>query len=168
VDVVGAVSMYALLLASGNPPAFLDWNNNFGTDRDMCINTHCSNYPRSFIGKEVEISTLDILGASLGEDRCFGAIKGQVAGGAMTYFRMSTDDPLGLIKCYAGEGEFTDDPVTIQGGSAVCRVEDMQVLLDFICKNGFEHHVAMVRSHCVDVLEEAISSYLGWELYLHG
>lgn len=168
VDVAGAVSMYALLLASGHPPGFLDWNNNYGDDREMCINTHCSNYPRSFMGKEVEISNLDILGETLGADRCFGAVKGQVAAGPMTFFRISTDDPLGIIKCYLGEGEFTDDPVTIQGGSAVCRVPGLQDLLDFICKEGFEHHVAMTRSHCADVLDEAISTYLGWELYHHG
>ena len=167
VDVVGAVSMYALLLASGNPPAFLDWNNNFADDREMCINTHCSNFPKGFMGRDVEISTLDILGATLGADRCFGAIKGQAAAGPMTFFRVSTDDPLGIIKCYLGEGEFTDDPVGIQGGSAVCRVPNLQVLLDFMCKNGFEHHVAMTRSHCADVLDEAISTYLGWDLYFH-
>ena len=103
----------------------------------------------------------------MGPDRCFGAVKGQVAGGPMSYFRMSTDDPIGEIKCYLGEGEFTDDPVTIQGGSAVCRVPDMQMLLDFICKNGFEHHVAMVRGQCADVLEEAIGTYLGWDMYVH-
>ena len=90
VDVVGAVSMYALLLASGNPPGFQDWNNNYGDDRDKCINVHCSNYPLGFMGKEVEISSLDVLGASLGEDRCFGAVKGQVAAGPMTFFRIST------------------------------------------------------------------------------
>jgi L-fucose isomerase-like protein len=159
--------MYALLLASGNPPAFLDWNNNFAEDREMCINTHCSNYPKSFMGKDVEISNLDILGATLGPDVCFGAIKGQAAAGPMTYFRMSTDDPQGVIKCYLGEGEFTDDPVGIQGGSAVCRVPDLQVLLDFLCKSGFEHHVAMTRDHCAEVLEEAIETYLGWDLYYH-
>ncbi|MDI7275706.1 MAG: fucose isomerase, partial [Anaerolineae bacterium] len=54
VDVAGAVSMYALLLASGNPPAFQDWNNNYGTDRNKCLNTHCSNWPKSFMGCEVE------------------------------------------------------------------------------------------------------------------
>ena len=113
VDVAGVVSMYALLLASGNPPGFLDWNNNYGEDRDMCINTHCSNYPKSFIGKTPEISNLDVLGASLGQERCFGAIKAQVVPGDMTYFRMSTDDTLGLIKSYVGEGEFTDDPTNI-------------------------------------------------------
>ncbi len=167
VDVAGVVSMYALLLASGNPPGFLDWNNNYAADRDMCINTHCSNYPKSFIGKTPEIGNLDVLGASLGEERCFGAIKAQVASGPMTYFRMSTDDTLGLIKSYVGEGDFTDDPTNIHGGSAVCRVDDLQSLLKYICKNGFEHHVAMTRGHYADVLEEAITSYLDWDLYRH-
>jgi L-fucose isomerase-like protein len=167
VDVVGAVSMYALLLASGNPPAFQDWNNNYGDDRDMCINTHCSNYPKGFMGREVEISNLDVLGASLGPDRCFGAIKGQAAPGPITFFRVSTDDPWGLIKAYLGQGEMTDDPVDIQGGSAVLRVPGLQKLMDYMCKQGFEHHVAVTRGHVADVLNEAITTYLGWDLYHH-
>ena len=167
VDVIGAVSMYALLLASGNPPGFLDWNNNYGDDRDKCINVHCSNYPKSFMGHDLEISNLDVLGNTLGADRCFGAVKGQVAAGPMTYFRMSTDDPMGVIKTYLGEGEFTDDPVAIDGGPAVCKVDDLQDLMDYICRNGFEHHVAMVRGHVADVLDEAITTYLGWDLYRH-
>lgn len=167
VDVVGAVSMYALLLASGNPPGFQDWNNNYGDDRDMCINVHCSNYPKAFMGHEVEISTLDVLGAALGEDRSFGAIKGQVAAGPMTFFRMSTDDPRGMIKAYLGEGELTDDPVSIDGGPAVCRVPNLQKLMNYLCKNGFEHHVALTRGHYADVLNEAITTYLGWDLYYH-
>ena len=167
VDVVGAVSMYALLLASGNPPGFQDWNNNYGDDRDKCINVHCSNYPVGFMGKEVEISSLDVLGASLGEDRCFGAVKGQVAAGPMTFFRLTTDDPKGIIRAYLGEGDFTDDPVGIDGGSAVCKVENLQDLMDYVCKNGFEHHVALTRDHCADVLHEALETYLGWDLYHH-
>ena len=167
VDVAGAVSMYALLLASGNPPAFQDWNNNYGQDRDKCINVHCSNYPKSFIGKEVEISSLDILGETLGAEVCFGAVKGQAAAGPMTFFRISTDDTKGVIKSYLGEGELTDDPVDIQGGSAVCQVPNLRKLMGFICKNGFEHHVALTRGHCAGVLDEAISTYLGWDLYYH-
>ncbi len=167
VDVAGSVSMYALLLASGNPPGFLDWNNNYGEDRNMCINTHCSNYPKSFVAGEIEISNLDVLGATLGEDKSFGAIKAKVAAGPMTYFRMSTDDRLGKIKSYVGEGEFTDDPTNIHGGSAVCRVPNLQPLLKYICKNGFEHHIAMTRGHYANVLKEAIDTYLGWDLYHH-
>jgi L-fucose isomerase-like protein len=168
VDVMGAVSMYALLLASGNAPAFQDWNNNYGDDRDMCINTHCSNYPKSFMQSEIEVSNLDILGASLGPDSCFGAIKGQAAPGPVTFFRASTDDPLGLIKAYVGEGEMTDDPVgNFQGGSAVLRIPGLQDLMNVICKQGFEHHTAVARDHVADVLEEALTTYLGWELYRH-
>jgi L-fucose isomerase-like protein len=168
VDVVGAVSMYALLLASGNPPSFQDWNNNYGDDRDMCINTHCSSFPKSFMQNPVEVSNLDVLGATLGPDNCFGAVKGQAAPGPMTFFRISTDDVEGMVKAYLGEGEMTADPVTnFQGGSAVCRVLDLQSLLDFMCKNGFEHHVAVARGHSAAVLAEAIDAYLGWDLYWH-
>jgi L-fucose isomerase-like protein len=169
VDVMGAVSMYALLLASGNPPAFQDWNNNYGDDRDMCLNTHCSNFPKSFMGAEVEVSNLDILGATLGPDNCFGAVKGQAAPGPMTFFRVSTDDPMGVLKAYLGEGEITDDPVgNFQGGSAVLRVANLQGLLNYMVKNGFEHHTAVTRGHVAAVLNEAIATYLDWDLYWHG
>jgi L-fucose isomerase-like protein len=168
VDVAGAVSMYALLLASGNAPAFQDWNNNYGQDRDMCINTHCSSFPRSFMGREVEVSNLDVLGSTLGPENCFGAVKGQAAAGPVTFFRISTDDSLGLVKSYLGEGQMTDDPVgNFQGGSAVLRVQTLQTLLDYLCRNGYEHHVAMVRGHYAYALEEAIGTYLGWDLYVH-
>lgn len=168
VDVAGAVSMYALLLASGNPPSFQDWNNNYGADRNMCINTHCSSFPKSFMGREVEISNLDVLGTTLGPENCFGAVKGQAAAGPVTFFRASTDDPLGVIKSYLGQGEITDDPVgNFQGGSAVLRIEGLQDLLDYMCRNGFEHHVAVTRGHYAGVLQEAIDTYLGWELYNH-
>ena len=168
VDVVGAVSMYTLLLASGNPPSFQDWNNNYGTDRDKCINTHCSNFPKSFMGREVEVGNLDILGASHGADNCFGAIKGQAAPGPVTYFRISTDDPRGVIKAYLGEGEMTDDTVgNFQGGSAVLKIDGLQKLLDYMVKNGYEHHVAVTRDHAADVIYEALTTYLGWDVYYH-
>ncbi len=166
-DVMGAVSMLALKLATDKPSGFLDWNNNFDNDRDMCINTHCSNFPKGFFGGDFEIGNLDILGASLGKDRCFGALKGQVAAGPMTYTRISTDEVMGTIKAYVGEGEFTADPVDTMGGVAVCHIDNLQKLMNFMCENGFEHHVAMNRGHVADVLEEAFSKYMGWDVYRH-
>jgi L-fucose isomerase-like protein len=85
----------------------------------------------------------------------------------MTYFRISTDDLKGKIKTYLGEGEFTNDPFDMDGGIAVCKVSHLRKLLSYICQNGFEHHVAMTRSHCADVLHEAISKYMKWDLYRH-
>jgi L-fucose isomerase-like protein len=167
VDVAGAVSMYALLLASGQIPGFLDWNNNYGHEKDKCVCTHCSNFPKAFMGCDIEISALDLLGETLGKANCFGAIKGHVAPGDMTYFRISTDDRIGTIKAYLGEGQFTDDPFDMDGGIAVCKVERLRELLAHICLNGYEHHVAMARTYCANVLEEAIPKYLGWDLYRH-
>jgi L-fucose isomerase-like protein len=171
-DVTGVISMYALTLATGNASALLDWNNNYGTDREMCVCTHCSNFPRSFVyGKEsrekLEISYLDVLGTTLGHDNCFGAVKGKVRAGDMTYFRISTDDLAGQVKAYLGEGQFTDDPFEMSGGIAVCRVPELPKLLRHIVKNGFEHHVGMARGRCADVIQEVLETYLGWPLHRH-
>ena len=164
VDITGAISMYVLLLASKNIPGFLDWNNNYKNEINKCVNTHCSNFPKSFMGNDIEISNLDILGATLGKEKCFGAIKGHVAEGPMTYFRISTDDTLGKIKGYVGEGDFTNDPFGMDGGIAVCKVDNLRDILAHICQEGFEHHIAMARSHCSKIIKEAVTKYLNWDL----
>jgi L-fucose isomerase-like protein len=167
VDICGALSMYALSLASGNPSALLDWNNNYGEERDKCSGIHCSNYPKSFIQDKIEIESLDVLGNNLGKEKCFGAVKGKVAAGPFSFFRISTDDLNASIKTYMGEGQFTDDPYNMDGGVAICEVKNLQLLMKVLCKNGFEHHVAMTRDHVADILEESLDSYLGWEFYRH-
>ena len=167
VDVMGAVSMYALALASGAPSAILDWNNNYGREVDKCVCTHCGNYPKSFIGEDPEISNLDVLGTVLGQERCFGAVKGKVKPGPMTYFRVSSDDRAGTLKSYVGEGEFTDDPFAMDGGIAVAKVTRLRDLLTVVAQNGFEHHVAMVRGHHAGIVHEAVTRYLNWPTYRH-
>ena len=91
----------------------------------------------------------------------------RVAAGDMTYFRLSTDDTMGLISGYLGEGEFTDDPFAMDGGIAVCKVDNLRGLLKYITRNGFEHHVAMVRGHYGGIIQEAIDTYFDWDLYVH-
>jgi L-fucose isomerase-like protein len=167
VDVTGAVSMYALALASGRPPALLDWNNNYGSDAEKCVCTHCGNYPKDFIGATPEISNLDVLATTIGADKCFGAVKGKVKAGDMTYFRLTTDDAAGCIRAYVGDGRLTDDPFAMDGGIAVTEVPDLRNLLRHITRNGFEHHVAMVRGSYADAVEEAAARYLGWSVYRH-
>jgi L-fucose isomerase-like protein len=168
VDVTGAVSMYALSLASGKSAALLDWNNNYAERADLVVGTHCSNYPKSFMGEPVEVSNLDLLGETFGAENCFGAIKGHVASGPFTYFRVSTDDAEGRVKSYAGEGEFTADPFPMNGGIAVCKIPDARGLMRHITRGGFEHHVAMTRGSSAAVLEEAALRYLGWDFHRHG
>jgi L-fucose isomerase-like protein len=167
VDVAGVIAMYALVLASGNAAAIMDWNNNYGDDRDKCVAQHCGNYPKSFIGDKVEIDKLSVLSTVMDPETCFGAINGKAKAGPMTYLRFSTDDFKGRIRGYVGEGQFTDDPFNMLGSIAVCQVPDLQKLMKFICRNGFEHHCALVRSHVADIISEAATTYLGWDMYRH-
>ena len=166
-DIAGAVSMYALTLASGKASALLDWNNNFAKDRNKCVCTHCGNYPKSFVENNLRLGPLGVLGRTLGKINTFGAVYAKVKSGDFTFFRISTDDPKGCIKAYLGKGEITDDPYGMDGCIAVTKVEHLQQLMKYICKNGFEHHVAMCRTDVVDILNEAIETYLGWNLYVH-
>lgn len=160
VDIAGAVSMYALTLASQHQSALLDWNNNFAEDRNKCVCTHCGNFPKSFIMNDIELGTLGVLGRTLGKVHTFGAVYGKVKQGDFTFFRISTDDTKGCIKSYLGEGTITDDPYGMDGCIAVTKVDNLQTLMKYICKNGFEHHVAMCRGNVKDILQEAIESYL--------
>lgn len=167
VDIAGAVSMYALTLAAQGQSALLDWNNNFAEDRNKCVCTHCGNFPKSFVRNDLKLGTLGVLGRTLGKVNTFGAVYGKVTKGDFTFFRISTDDTKGVIKAYLGTGEITDDPYGMDGCIAVTKVDNLQILMKHICKNGFEHHVAMVRNDVKNILNEAIEGYLGWNLYVH-
>lgn len=167
-DIAGAVSMLALTLASKEPSAIADWNNNFAENRNKCVCTHCGNFPKSFIGNDnLRLGPLGVLGRTLGKINTFGAVYAKVSAGDFTFFRISTDDTKGMIKAYVGEGKMTDDPYGMDGCIVVTEVPELQKLMKYICKNGFEHHVALVRADVAGVIEEALDSYLGWDLYVH-
>jgi L-fucose isomerase-like protein len=55
----------------------------------------------------------------------------------------------------------------MDGGIAVTKVARLRPLLGFIARNGFEHHVAMVRGHHAEAVHEAIARYLQWPIYHH-
>ena len=114
-----------------------------------------------------DMSVTDILGTVVPHERCFGALKGKVKAGPMTFFRVSSDDHNGTLKSYVGEGAFTDDPYAMDGGIAVTQITRLRSLLGFIARNGFEHHVAMVRGNHAAAINEAVTRYLDWPTYCH-
>jgi len=166
VDINGVVSMYALQLASDSPSALVDWNNNYADDPDRCVLFHCGNWAKSFI-PDIEIKTAPILGTTIGEEYTYGAMAGRASAGPLTFARVSTDDNYGLIRAYTGEGQLTDDPLDTFGHRAVAHVKDLQSLMKYICKNGFEHHVAMTMGNVAGALDEVFTNYMGWENYNH-
>lgn len=166
VDVTGTLSMYAMQLASGSPSALVDWNNNYADDDEKCVLFHCGNWAKSFL-PDIQISNAPILGTSVGVENTYGALDGRTPAMPLTFGRISTDDPKGIIKAYIGEGELTDDALKTFGNRAVAQINDLQGLMQYVCRNGFEHHVVMNASKTVGVLKEALSNYMGWEVYVH-
>jgi L-fucose isomerase-like protein len=49
----------------------------------------------------------------------------------------------------------------------VVAIQNFQDLLNFICANGFEHHVAVNLSLVAGAVNEALTKYLGWDVYYH-
>jgi len=166
VDITGVASMYALQLASGTPSALIDWNNNYGDDPNKCVFFHCGNWAKSFL-PDIEMGNAPILGSTQGVENTYGTVVGRTPAGPVTFARVSTDDMMGMIRTYVGEGNFTDDPLDTFGSRAVVEVPGLQRLMKYICKNGFEHHVAMSASLCADTLAEAFETYFGWDVYHH-
>jgi L-fucose isomerase-like protein len=165
-DVAGTVSMYAMNLASSQPSALLDWNNNYGEDPDKCVVFHCSNLPNSVF----ESQTMDyqeIIAGTVGKENTFGTIVGRMKDSPFTFCRVSTDDYNGWIQAYVGEGALTRDNLITFGGFGVAHVPNLQPLLKYICENGFEHHVAFNLSLVADAVAEAMGNYLGWNVYRH-
>lgn len=166
VDVAGVLAMYILRLASEKPSALVDWNNNFGNDPEKCVLFHCGNYPKSVFEK-MEMRYADVIGTTVGTENAYGSCRGNIKPGPFTFLRLSTDDLRGGIKAYVGEGEITRDVASTFGAWGVARIPNLQELLFFICKNGFEHHVAINLSQVALAVQEALSTYFGVEVYLH-
>jgi len=176
VDIVGVVAMYALALASGQPSAIVDWNNNYGDDPDKGVIFHCSNLPGDIFVKEDtaiaadDIPVMDyqeIIAGTVGKENTYGTVVGRVKASPFTYLRISTDDLNGKMRAYLGQGKLTDDPLKTFGGYGVVEIPNLQGLLSYICNNGFEHHVSVNLTEVADAVYEALTKYLGWEVYYH-
>jgi L-fucose isomerase-like protein len=165
VDVPGTLSMYMLALASGTPSALLDWNNNYGADPNKCVCFHCSNLPKHFF-KDVRMDYQEIIAGTVGKENTFGTCVGRVKAGDMCFARYSTDDRRGIVRGYTGSGRFTDDPLETFGGAGVAEIPQLQKLLKYICREGFEHHVAANFSDVSKAIHES-ARYLGWESHYH-
>lgn len=166
VDIAGVIGMLALQEASRLPSAIVDWNNNYGGDPDKAVIFHCSNLPKE-VFVDLEMDYQEIIAGTVGKENTYGTVVGRMKSGAVTYCRVSTDDLSGRIRAYVGEGAMTEDPLTTFGGYGVVNIPNLQGLLQHICQNGFEHHVAVNMASCGRAVNEALSKYLGWDVYYH-
>jgi L-fucose isomerase-like protein len=168
VDVMGTVAMQALARGSGQPSALVDWNNNYGDDPDKGVIFHCSNLPKAVFESAPEMDYQAIIAGTVGKENTYGTVTGRVKASPFTYLRVGTDDAAGRMRAYVGEGELTSDPLSTFGGYGVVSIPNFQALLRYICRNGFEHHVAVNTSRIAAGVNEALENYLGWDVYRHG
>ena len=163
VDIAGLVGMYILQVATETPSAILDWNNNYGDDPNKMVLFHCSNLPKSFF-KDTKMTIHPIISDLKGDGNSFGAIQGRIKSKPCTLLRIETDDVFGEIKAFLVEGNYTDDLLETFGGDGVIEINNLQEILKTLCKEGFAHHVASSLNEVGDIVFEALSNYLGWNI----
>jgi L-fucose isomerase-like protein len=163
-DIGNAVMMRALSLASGQPSTCLDWNNNYGRDEDKCILFHCGPVPRSLMSAQGRVTDHGILKSSLGEGRAYGCDVGRIAPTPFTYGGLMSQD--GKLKCYLGQGRFTQDPIADDffGCAGVAEIPKLQDALQTIGYLGHRHHVSVAPGSVLEPTREALSKYLGYEV----
>jgi len=166
VDVTGTLTMYAMQLASGSPSALVDWNNNYAEDENKCVMFHCGNWAKHFL-PDIKSDTADILGSILGPEKTYGTLMGRTPEGPLTFGRLSTDDFNGTVRAYVGQGQLTNDELETFGTVAVADVADLQGLMQYVCRQGFEHHAVMNLSQTAGVLVDAFENYMGWTTHHH-
>jgi L-fucose isomerase-like protein len=164
VDVCNAVVMHALSLASGCAAACLDLNNNYGDDEDKCILFHCGPVPQSMMAKKGRVVGHAIIENSIGPECLYGCNVGRIKATPFTFSSMMTES--GKLKFYAGDGEFTQDPIPQEffGCAGVAAIPRLQDVLLYIGKHGHRHHVSVTPGHVIEPLQEALVNYLGYEL----
>ncbi|MFX0139309.1 MAG: L-fucose/L-arabinose isomerase family protein [Candidatus Hodarchaeota archaeon] len=166
VDISGLIGMLILQIASETPSAILDWNNNYGDDPNKMVLFHCSNLPKSFF-QDTEMTIHPIISDQKGGDVSFGAIQGRIKTKPCTLLRIETDDLYGEIKAILAEGVYTEDPLDTFGGYGVVEIPKLQDLLKSLCLGGFAHHVAATLKEVGDIVYEALSKYLGYNIEFH-
>jgi L-fucose isomerase-like protein len=166
VDTGNAIVMRALALASGNVPACLDWNNNYGDDEDKCILFHCGPVPVSLMNGSGRISDHSILANALGEGNGYGCHVGRILPTLFTFGSLLTAE--GKLNFYLGQGRFTEDqiPADYFGCAGVAEIPHLQDVLLHIGRYGHRHHVSVTPGHVQFSLLEALQNYLGYEVAL--
>lgn len=164
VDIGNAVMMRALRLASGDVATLLDWNNNYGEEDGKCILFHCGPVPQKMMRARGEVVDHALLAPVLGEGRSWGPNVGRIAPTPFTYGGLLTED--GDVRCYVGEGRFTDDPLPADffGCAGVAEIPRLPQVLTDIGRGGHRHHVALTPAHVAAPLREALGAYLGYQV----
>jgi L-fucose isomerase-like protein len=163
IDLCSAITMRAMNLASGEPTAVLDWNNNYGDDENKVILFHCGPVAQSLMTAKGCV-TEHMMFAKNDPGSGWGCNEGRIAAFPMTYSNCQTKD--GKLLIYVSEGEFTSDVIEdgFFGCGGVAQIEGLQDKLFRLARGGFKHHTSVGIGHMKSILEEAFTTYLGYDV----
>ncbi|MCD4770509.1 MAG: hypothetical protein K8R35_10130 [Bacteroidales bacterium] len=164
VDIGNALTMRALSLATGQPPICMDWNNNYGDQKNKCILFHCGSVAPGLMTCTGHITGHAILENVVGKGCSFGCNQGSVKPMPFTYGSMMTDN--GKVCFYIGQGNITEDQIPADhfGCSGVAEIENLQDKLQQIGYLGHRHHVSLSPGHVVEPIVEAFEKYLAYDV----
>lgn len=163
IDMCSAVTMRALSLAAEGPAACLDWNNNYGANPDKVILFHCGSTAQSLMAARGTVTSHKMFDKT-DKGSGWGTNEGRIAAFPMTYSNCKTED--GKITVYFSEGEFTGDDIEKDyfGCAGVAHINGLQDKLIRLARGGFKHHTTVANGHMKAVLEEALGTYLGYDV----
>jgi len=162
IDLCSAISMYAMRLASEEPAAVLDWNNNYGDDPDKVILFHCGPVAQSLMSAKGTVTEHKMF-AKGDPGSGWGTNEGRVRAMPITISNCQTKD--GRLIIYTDEAEITGDPIedAFFGCAGVAKISGLQDKLIKLARGGFKHHTAIGAGHMKGALDEAFQVYLGYE-----
>ncbi len=163
IDLCSAINMYSMVLASETPTACLDWNNNYGDDENKVILFHCGPVAQSLMTSKGTVTDHKMF--AKGCPGCgWGSNEGRIAAFDMTYSNCKTED--GKLTFYVDEGRFTGEPIEAEyfGCGGVAEIDDLQRKLIVLAKNGYRHHTAIGKGRMANILREAFTTYLGYDM----
>lgn len=162
IDLCSALTMRAMMLASGEPAAVLDWNNNYGDDENKVVLFHCGPVAQSLMTEKGTVTNHKMFDKG-DPGSGWGANEGRIRPFPATFSNCQTKD--GRIIVYASEAELTADPIEAGyfGCAGVCEIPDLQNKLIRLARGGFKHHTSIGVGHMKEILKEAFTTYLGYD-----
>jgi L-fucose isomerase-like protein len=163
IDLCSAITMRAMSLASQAPSIVLDWNNNYGDDENKVVLFHCGPVAQSLMTGKGTVTEHKMF-AKGDPGSGWGSNEGRIKPFDMTYANCQTRD--GKLVVYASEGRFTSDPIEngYFGCAGVAQIDNLQDKLIKLARGGFKHHTSVGVGHIKDILTEAFTTYLHYDM----
>jgi L-fucose isomerase-like protein len=163
VDTVNALAMRALSLAADAPAACLDWNNNYGDNKNACILFHCGCIAADMMRTKGVIVDHAMFSTIYGNGNGLGCNQGRMKPGVFTSAGGYTRDS--KLTFFIDRGKFLNEepPPEFFGCGGVAEFEDFQKKMLNLLHRGFPHHVSLCYGNYETALNEAFR-YLNYDV----